>query len=162
MNDKEVTVPVPEGRVPEFYQWFGRWLDGSIETEPLPGGSGVSQGDLRPWGDTDEELTDAAALWKKYSPRARAMFSLLIDNPGKEFTGEQIAEAADIPHGAHGVAGVLAWPGRYGNAVGRGLPSDWREDPETGEGYYGMSEERAALFQSARELVDGHNTSKEV
>ena len=82
------------------------------------------------------------------------MFSLLIDNPEKEFTGEQIAEECGIPNGAHGVAGVLAWPGRHGAAIGRGLPTEWREDPETLESFYSMPAMRAKMFKAARETVE--------
>lgn len=158
----DITVPVPEARTAEFYQFFGLWLAGSLS---LPGGIPVGAESPpetsqmptphQPWGDTESDVNDAALLWEKYSPRARAMFSLLVDNPGKEFTGEQIADAANIPNGAHGVAGVLAWPGRHGYAIGRGLPTSWREDPETFESFYSMSEERASLFKAAREKVEG-------
>src|SRR5687767_5877439 len=107
----DITVPVPDDRTAEFFQFFGLWLAGDLSLSPkgpqglqsLPEGTGASQQEFRPWADTPEDVEDAAALWKKFSPRARAMFSLLIDNPGKEFTGEQIAEAVKIPHGAYGV-----------------------------------------------------------
>lgn len=152
----DITVPVPDDRIAEFYSFFGTWLAGSLN--PSSGeaadGSGVPQASHE-WGSTDDDLADAVALWKKFSPRARAMFSLLIDNPGTEYTGEQIAEACGIPNGAHGVAGVLAWPGRHGAAIGRGLPSNWRQDPETFESFYAMSPERAALFGAARDAAEG-------
>lgn len=158
----EITVPVPAERIPEFYQFFGLWLAGSLS---LPGSGPVAAGTppeasgfppVKEWDNTDSDLEDAVLLWDKFSTNARAMFSLLIDNAGKKFTGEQIAEAANIPNGAHGVAGVLAWPGRHGYAIGRGLPSSWREDPETLESFYWMSEERASLFRAAREKVEGN------
>lgn len=156
----DLTVPVPAERIPEFYQFFGLWLAGSLS---LPAGppdgfrvSAEASGApaVKEWSDTDSDLEDAVLLWGKFSANARAMFSLLIDNPGKKFTGEQIAEATNIPNGAHGVAGVLAWPGRHGYAIGRGLPSSWREDPETLESFYWMSQERASLFGAAREKVE--------
>ena len=154
----DITVPVPEDRIAEFYSFFGLWLSGSLShptnasrtaQEPLE-----APQPYREWANTDEDLADALTLWKKFSPRARAMFSLLIDNPGQEYTGEQIAEACNIPNGAHGVAGVLAWPGRHGAAIRRGLPSNWREDAETFESFYAMSPERAALFGAAREQAE--------
>ena len=156
----DLTVPVPADRIPEFYQFFGLWLAGSLS---LPAGNPTSltaspeapsTPRVKEWSDTDSDLEDAVLLWDKFSANARAMFSLLIDNPGKKFTGEQIAEATNIPNGAHGVAGVLAWPGRHGYAIGRGLPSSWREDPETLESFYWMSQERASLFKAAREKVE--------
>ena len=83
------------------------------------------------------------------------MFSLLMDHAEDEFTGTQIAQEVNIPNGAHGVAGVLAWPGRFGAAIGRGLPSEWREDPETWESYYWMPAKRAEMFRAVREKVEG-------
>jgi hypothetical protein len=82
------------------------------------------------------------------------MFSLLMDHPDQEYTGEQIAQEVNIPNGAHGVAGVHAWPGRHGNAIGRGLPSHWREDPETLQSFYWMPATTAELFRAARARVE--------
>lgn len=155
-----ITVPVPDDRVAEFYQFFGQWLAGTFPLARTPE-TPASPSEPRPaptykhWGNTEADLEDAALLWSKFSPRARKMFSLLIDNPEKRFTGEEIAEAVNIPNGAHGVAGVLAWPGRHGAAIGRLLPSIWDEDEETEETYYWMSEERADLFRAARERAEG-------
>lgn len=159
----EVTVPVPDERTAEFYQFFGLWLAGSLSPSPNPfGGSQDRSGTsgtslppkLIPWGTAEKDYADAETLWKKFSPRARAMFSLLMDNPGKEFTGEQIAEACDIPNGRNGVAGVLAWPGRHGSAMGRGLPTDWREDLDAQQSYYWIPVERAEVFKVARAKVE--------
>ncbi len=157
----DLTVPVPDDRTAEFYQFFGLWLARALSlpgTQPEAPSSPAeypSREALTPWSDTEQAYADAEALWKKFSPNARAMFSLLIDNPDKEFTGEQIAEACNIPNGAHGVAGVLAWPGRHGWAIRRGLPSEWREDPETLQGYYRVPADRAEMFKAAREKVEG-------
>lgn len=163
----DITVPVPDERTAEFYQFFGLWLAGSlslpVSSSGVPGilvdtseASG-SPKPATPWGDTPQDHADAETLWKKYSPRARAMFSLLIDNPDKEFSGDQIADAVNIPNGAHGVAGVLAWPGRHGIAIGRRLPTVWREDPETLDSFYKMPATRAELFKAAREKVEAQN-----
>lgn len=157
-----ITVPVPDDRTAEFYQFFGLWLAGSLS---LPGTTGASPEVSttssqalvkKTWGSSPEaDAADAEALWAKYSKNARGMFSLLLDNPGKEFTGDEIAEAVGIPNGAHGVAGVLAWPGRHGAEIGRGLPTSFREDEETGLTYYRMTAEQAELFKAAREKVEG-------
>lgn len=158
----DLTVPVPDDRTAEFYQFFGLWLSGALSLSGSPagtpqasGGAPVARaGALKPWGDTPEDHADAETLWRKYSPNARAMFSLLIDNGGKEFTGDEIAEACNIPHGAHGVAGVLAWPGRHGVKIGRRLPTEWREDPNTFEGIYHVPADRAEMFKAARAKVE--------
>jgi hypothetical protein len=161
MND--ITVPVPDDRTAEFYQFFGLWLAGSLSLSSTTAGatSEVSTTPSQPparkaWGSSPEaDATDAEALWAKYSKNARGMFSLLMDNPGKEFTGDEIAEAVGIPNGAHGVAGVLAWPGRHGAEIGRFLPTSFREDEETGLTYYRMTADQAELFKAAREKVEG-------
>jgi len=49
--------------------------------------------------------------------------------PEKKFSGEDLAEALDIPNGKYGTAGVLAWPGRYSFAVGRILPCNYEDGP---------------------------------
>ena len=159
----DLTVPVPDDRVADFFQFFGRWLDGSLSlSQSLSGAIGApSEGlqgappDRIPWGNAEQDFADAEALWRKYSPRARIVFSLLMDSPDKEYTGQEIAEATNIPNGAHGVAGVMAWPGRYGHAIGRPLPAEWREDKETLESFYWMPAATAEVFKVARARVEG-------
>lgn len=160
----DITVPVPDERTAEFYQFFGLWLAGALNVPGSTSGghrdlaegvvTSLSQAELEPWGDTEQDLEDAVTLWRKYSKNARAMFGLLMDNPDKEFTGAQIAEAVNIPNGAYGVAGVLAWPGRHGWRVGRKLPTEWRDDPESSQSYYRMPAQTAELFKAARAKVE--------
>ena len=158
----DITVPVPDERTAEFYQFFGLWLAGSLTLHQSHLGASKSPAkaaeikydDLPFWGATEQDYADAEVLWKKYSANARKMFGLLVDNPGKEFTGDQIAQECGIPNGAHGVAGVLAWPGRHGYALGRRLPSDWREDVDAGTSYYWIPADRAELFKDVREKVE--------
>lgn len=158
----DITVPVPDERTAEFYQFFGLWLAGSLSLTATS--MEVSQGPTEnpgspaytSWDDeTQDPLDDAVALWQKYSSRARAMFGLLIDNPDKEYTGAEIAETVGIPNGAHGVAGVLAWPGRHAAAIGRGLPTRFRDDPDTLESFYWIPANRAEIFKAARAKVEG-------
>jgi hypothetical protein len=110
-----VTVPVPAERTAEFYQFFGLWLAGSLSLSPSPyraadGSPETAETSearkLTPWHDSAQDFADAEVLWKKYSPRARAMFNLLMDNPDTKYSGDQIAQAVNIPNGAHGVAGT--------------------------------------------------------
>ena len=146
----DITVPVPEERIAEFYQFFGLWLASSLSVEDFQASGNPSEEPMKPWGNTAEDLTDATTLWPKYSTAAKDFFSLLIDNPGREFTGDEIARAIGLHNGARGAAGVLAWPGRYGYAIRRGLPSLWHEAPETFIGHYYLTDERAELFRAAR------------
>ena len=142
---QEIKVLVPEERVPEFYEMFGRWLAGTDVTND-PGG-----GQLVEWHNTDDDLTLAKVVWGKLSERAQSMFNVLIEQPEKKFSGEQLAADLDIPNGKYGVAGVLAWPGRHCKAVGRYLPVS-QEDGAVGDSAnYWMTTEVAALFNKARD-----------
>lgn len=159
----DITVPIPDDRTAEFYQFFGMWLAGSLDTSSASastvktssGAIGDDSPPLLPWGSGERDYADAEKLWRKYSTPARAMFSLMIDHPDQHFTGDQIADAIEIPHGARGVAGALAWPGRHGIKIGRGLPTEYGRDQETGEGYYWIPADRAEVFKRAREKVEG-------
>lgn len=158
----DITVPVPDDRTAEFYQFFGLWLAGSLNPNELADempqvdpGHAQSKVQMLPWGSGEQDYIDAERLWKKYSKPARAMFSLLMDNADRRYTGDQIATEIGIEHGARGVAGVLAWPGRHGAKIGRGLPSEWGQDEDTSEGVYWIPADRAETFKAARAKVEG-------
>src|SRR4051812_14022014 len=113
----DISVKVPAERVVEFYVMFARWLKsphdaGVVQPEDEldgrePGADSVST----PWGPGDLEL--AAAVWAKFSPRAKALFSTLIDHPNDPHYGEELSRMHKIPNRSHGVAGVLTWPSRH-------------------------------------------------
>jgi hypothetical protein len=154
MADKQVTVAVPEERVPEFYSWFAAFLEAEPGTPPPFGGRG-GRGprgmrharEARAW--SAEDADQAAWLYRKLAPPARELFDLLADAPGERLAGEDVAKRLQLEKGAHGVAGILAWPGRYSRHLGRLLPiaTDGRADG--GTDYY-MEPEIAALFAAAR------------
>src|SRR5699024_11882177 len=81
------------------------WLAGSLDTSSASasavktssGAIGDDSPTLLPWGSGERDYADAEKLWRKYSTPARAMFSLMIDHPDQHFTGDQIAEAIEIP-----------------------------------------------------------------
>lgn len=157
MADKEITVAVPEDRVPEFYAWFAAFLAADRGAAPSggpgfgfgrgrgPGGGGphLRHGEAEPWAAEDAER--AQWLLHKLAPPARALFDLLAANPGERFAGNDVAARLGLDKGAHGVAGILAWPGRYSRKVQRELPirTDGRGDG--GTDYY-MEPDVAALF----------------
>lgn len=154
MADKEVTVAVPEERVPEFYAWFAAFLASEPGAPPPFGGQGRRgprgfrhHGEATAWSAADAD--QAAWLYDKLAPPARELFDLLADAPGERFGGEDIAKRLGLEKGAHGVAGILAWPGRYSRHVGRVLPiaTDGRADG--GTDYY-MDPGVADLFAGAR------------
>jgi hypothetical protein len=154
MTDKQVTVAVPDERVPEFYAWFGAFLASEPGTPP-PSADGERRarrgrrhhGEVHAWSADDAD--QAAWLYGELAPPARALFDLLIEAPEHRFAGEDIARRLELQKGAHGVAGILAWPGRYCRRLERPLPiaTDGRDDGGTD---YSMDAEIAELFAAAR------------
>ncbi len=154
MADKQVTVEVPEERVPEFYSWFAAFLAAEPGTPPPSRGRGGRgprewrhQGEAHAW--SAEDADQAAWLYGNLARPARELFDLLAEAPGQRFGGETIAKRLGLEKGAHGVAGILAWPGRYSRHLDRVLPiaTDGRADG--GTDYY-MDPDVAALFATAR------------
>lgn len=168
MADKQITVAVPEERVPEFYIWFASFLaaepgappwGGRRGRGPGPGGRGGRGGpggpphrfgEAAPWSATD--VDEAAWLYGKLAPPARALFDLLIDAPGERIAGNDVASRLSLEKGAHGVAGILAWPGRYSRKLGRELPLATEGRDDGGTDYY-MEPPVAKLFAAARERM---------
>ena len=160
MADKQVTVAVPEERVPEFYVWFAAFLEAEPGAEPRwrgpsrRGSRGSRHGgEPRAWS-VDDAGPQAAWLYGRLAPPAGALFDLLIDAPGARFGGEDIAKQLGLEKGAHGLAGLLAWPGRYSRHLGRVLPIDTEGRADGGTDYY-MEPDTAALFSAARAEAKG-------
>ena len=158
MADKQVTVAVPEERVPEFYSWFAAFLAAEPGTPPPSAGRRrYGPRGLHPhveastWSADDAD--QAAWLYRKLAPPARELFDLLIEAPGERFGGEVIAKRLGLHKGAHGVAGILAWPGRYSRHLNRVLPIATEGRVDGGTDYY-MEPDTAALFAPARALTD--------
>jgi len=154
MADKQVTVAVPEERVPEFYAWFASFLTTEPGTPPPLAGGGRrgSRGhrhhsEAQAWSAQDAD--QAAWLYRKLAPQARELFDLLAGAPGERFGGEDIAKRLKLEKGAHGVAGILAWPGRYSRHLDRTLPIATEGRPDGGTDYY-MDPELAEFFTAAR------------
>lgn len=138
---QEIKVLVSENRVADFYKWFGAWLDNAAPHEASSQSPDIER---VTWTAKDQDL--AEALWAKLSGRARALFGHLIDRPGVKFSGEELATVLEIPNGRYGIAGVLAWPGRYCLKMGRWLPVNWSEEV----GAYWMEPPIAQMFAEVR------------
>jgi hypothetical protein len=158
MADKEVTVAVPEDRVPEFYAWFAAFLAAEPGTPPPSAGRGRRgphgfrhYGEASAWSADDAD--QASWLYRKLAPPARELVDLLSGAPGERFGGEDIAKRLGLEKGAHGVAGILAWPGRYSRHLSRVLPISTEGRVDGGTDYY-MEPDTAALFAAARALPD--------
>jgi hypothetical protein len=140
MADKRITVDVPEERVAEFYAWFARFLEGRRH------GPGRHHREAKPWSADDAD--QAAWLYGRLAPPARELFDLLAQSPGERFHGEDIARRLSLDKGAHGVAGILAWPGRYSRRLGRVMPIATEGRADGGTDYF-MDPGVAPLFARA-------------
>jgi len=155
MTDKQITVAVPEERVPEFYVWFASFLAAEGGGGPPMGGRrGRGRGgphhafgEPAAWSAADGE--QAAWLYGRLAPPARALFDELIDAPGERRAGNEVAARLGLDKGAHGVAGILAWPGRYSRKVARELPIATAGRADGGTDYY-MDPAVAEIFAAAR------------
>jgi hypothetical protein len=153
MADKQVTVAVPEDRVPEFYAWFADFLAAEPGTAPPSRRRGRrGPGGLRHHGATQawsaDDADQAAWLYGKLAPPARELFDVLAASPGERFAGEDIARRLRLDKGSHGVAGILAWPGRYSRHLDRVLPIETTGRDDGGTDYF-MDPDVAALFEAA-------------
>jgi hypothetical protein len=174
MADKQVTVAVPEERVPEFYVWFASFL-AAQGGDPLPWGDPATPwgGPATPWSGppgrgrgpiarphheaqpwSAQDADQAAWLYSKLAPPARELLDLLIDTPGERFSGNDIAARLRLEKGAHGVAGILAWPGRYSRKLGRELPISTEGRDDGGTDYH-LEPDVATLFATARATARG-------
>jgi hypothetical protein len=154
MADKQITVAVPEERVPEFYAWFADFLTAGPGTAPSSERrrrGDRHRSDASAWSANDAD--QAAWLYCKLAPPARELFDLLLDAPGERFGGEMIARRLGLEKGAHGVAGILAWPGRSSRHLDRVLPIDTEGRADGGTDYY-IDPDTAAIFAAAREQPD--------
>ncbi len=152
MADKQVTVAVPEERVPEFYVWFANFLAADPAAPPWSAGRGrglrhAPHEPPAPW--TADDADQAAWLYGKLAAPARGLFDLLVDAPGERISGNAIAARLGLEKGAHGVAGILAWPGRYSRKLARELPIATEGRDDGGTDYF-MEPAVAELFAAAR------------
>ncbi|HUA41153.1 MAG TPA: DUF6416 domain-containing protein [Streptosporangiaceae bacterium] len=140
----EVTFEVPERLLGQFYIAVGSALKNArlVSREP-----DVMDWDLMAF---DGEL--ATMVWRKFSPRAQAVFSVLMDNPGEAIPADELAAKIGLANGRHGLAGVVAWPSRQCAEVHR-VPLFRYEAPEKpgGAGTYWMDPRTAKLFLAARD-----------
>jgi Family of unknown function (DUF6416) len=144
----ELTFEVPDRLLGQFYMAVGAVL------RRQQGQSTTAQAEpaLHDWGTEafDSELAHKA--WRKFSPRAQAVFSLLMENPGTAMQADEIAAKIGLANGRHALAGVVAWPSRQCAEFGLTAPFRFDSPDAPGEtGSYWMDPETARLFIAARE-----------
>jgi hypothetical protein len=137
----EISVKIPAWRVGDFYRVISLWMDGA----PLGRAEARARGEpTERWDDTKADIEIAARVLRKLTPPAQRLFRVLFANPGVRYEADKLAELANIPNGRYGIAGVLAWPTRYCNEVGRPLPIEMV--PQVGGSIYWMKDYVARAF----------------
>lgn len=146
---QDVSVKVPAERLAEFYEWFGRWMRESAESNSAATPLTVERRDWDP--ETDQEI--ATTAWRSFPPRAQLVLNTLIDSPDRRFTGDELATLNEIPNGKYGLAGTFAWPGRQLRRFGRPLPMEVEQNPRGGS-FYWMTPRMARLWARARRAAE--------
>jgi hypothetical protein len=140
----EVTFEVPERLLGDFYTAVGAVLKGAQLANREPE---VLDWDVMAF---DDEL--AKMVWRKFSPRAQAVFSVLMDNPGEAIPADELAAKIGLANGRHGLAGVVAWPSRQCAEVHRVPLFRYETAEKPGQtGAYWMDPRTAKLFLAARD-----------
>lgn len=146
----ELTFEIPDRLVGDVYVAIGLVLRRAQQDSA--GTGDFAEPELHGWGaeSFDAERVDMA--WRKFSPRAQAVFSLLMDNPGVAMSADEIAVKIGLANGRHALAGVVAWPSRQCAEMGLNPPFRFDVPTAPGEtGSYWMDPETARLFAGARE-----------
>ncbi|QYN37778.1 hypothetical protein K1T35_11355 [Pseudonocardia sp. DSM 110487] len=73
--------------------------------------------DLPEWTAVDGEL--ARSVWDRLSENARSILVILMERPGTEHIGAEIARILKLPYGNQSVHSTLGNPGRLCREAGR-------------------------------------------
>jgi len=143
----ELSFEVPDRLVGHIYIAIGAVLKRAQQST-----TAEEEPELHDWGTHafDSELAHMA--WRKFSPRAQAVFGLLMENPGVAMQADEIAVKIGLANGRHGLAGVVAWPSRQCAEMGLTPPFRYESPPAPGEtGSYWMDPDTAQLFIAAQQ-----------
>lgn len=139
---KDLTVPVPDERIPEFYNIFAKFLAGENLMTDLE--REEQKVDLHPWV-TPDDLPLAEELWDKLGLNAQAIVATLARAGGKRMSVDDLSERVGIASGTYQMPGALSWIGRYSRKLHREFPI------KSAPGTYWMEPDVAALF---REVIE--------
>jgi hypothetical protein len=143
----QVTFEIPDRLLGDFYIAVGLVLK-RAEEDPAPSQAGP---ELHDWGTEAFDAEVARMAWRKFSPKAQAVFSLLMDNPGVAMSADDIASKIGLSNGRHSLAGVVAWPSRQCAELGLAAPFRFENPGAPGDtGSYWMDADTASLFVAAR------------
>jgi hypothetical protein len=142
----QVTFEIPEHLLGQFYLAVGRALQNGQDE----GAAEQAEPAMSEWSVLD--VDDAAVVWRKFSPRAQAVFSVLMDSPGIALPADELAAKIGLTNGRHGLAGVVAWPSRQCAELGFVPPFRFDNSAAPNEaGTYWMDPETADLFRAVRQ-----------
>ncbi|MBL7259361.1 DUF6416 domain-containing protein [Paractinoplanes lichenicola] len=96
------------------------------------------------WQPADQELYNEV-VYRRLTPRARAIFAVLAAQPGTPFSGERLAALTGMKN-LNSVAGSLSWPRTYCGEAGR-IQCWWFTDGARTE--YSFDVVHAELFLTA-------------
>ncbi len=142
---EEITVRVPEERVAEFYQMFGKWLASSPCPPEVQPPAPEPQKNL-PWADDDTDK--ARTVFLQLSLEARLLFQHLIDHPDEWFSALDLARVLGVEDGdfRQVIAGKLSWPAKYCAEVGRQGFWEWQPSDDEEGGRYRITKQNAAMI----------------
>jgi hypothetical protein len=141
----QVTFEIPDHLLGQFYHAIG----GVLQDAQHDSAAEPTEPDLNEWSVFN--VDEAAVVWRKFSPRAQAVFSLLMDNPGVAIPADEIAAKIGLANGRHGLAGVVAWPSRQCAELDFVPPFRFDNSAAANEaGTYWMDPQTAELFTLVR------------
>lgn len=158
-----VQVSVPQRRLGEFHEMFGRWLRTSkatsedIQSQSNDAVSTSSQapGNSREgsWlvGTEETRLHDAKQVYRQLSPEAQRILDYWLDHHDRRIPASELVKELGFKS-INSIAGTLASFGFQSKKVGRQLPFLWGYSPD-GSSYW-MEPEVNALFRQAREAAN--------
>lgn len=151
----KVTFDIPEHLMGMFYHAVGRVLQSAQDESAAE----PTEPQLGEWGSDAYDSVQAATAWRKFSPRAQAVFSLLMDNPGIAIPADEVAAKIGLTNGRHGLGGVVAWPSRQCAELGFVPPLRFDNSAAPNEaGTYWMDPETAELFRAVRQRSTAKST----
>lgn len=118
---REVTILVPEERIPEFYERFGAFMSEAADSV-APMVATVGSKPVPAWATGPGAVELVAKYWSALSADGQTVLGILIDGalrePPEKFTPQQLVVETGHPNGVSGIAGIFGAAGRAAKKVG--------------------------------------------
>lgn len=151
----QVTVVVPQSRLAEFYEMYGRWLRGTAAVAPEDGDSTkpTPMAQMkRTWiqGSDDDRLRDAKVLLQQLAGGTGGkILSFLLDHPGEWFSGHDLVRDLTLS-GMNDIQGGIGAIGKRCTALGREKPQRYQQSVGFGNSRYAIEPDVAEFFRTTR------------